>query len=93
MVENELGDNSKVVRRTKVQQTLRLENASVWAFDFADQLVLPWIDTVMYSVALAAGSDFVQHAAVEPDGTKVLIRTSAHVTATITVEVAQCVYQ
>ena len=94
VVEDEISAEKGTVVQTRARQTLRQTNATEWAFDFSEQLLLPWIDTVMYSLAVPPGAKLVQHAAEEPQeaqGARVVVRTAEPTTATVTVEVAQCV--
>ena len=96
VVEDELSLNPETLRATRATQTLWQKNASVFTFDFSDQLVFPWIDTIVsYTVMLPREINTnVQHAAEMPAGSgaaTAVVRLSAAVDATVTIEVAQCV--
>jgi hypothetical protein len=91
VIESSLSQETGTVISTRARLSLTHENATDWVLDFKDILLLPWIDEVMYSIALAPGTPLVQHAAEQPSGTAVRVRTSSPVTATVTVDVAQCV--
>ena len=69
-------------------------------FDFSEQLIFSWIDTIVqYTVMLPRSqgewtAPLVQHAAEMPQGSGeavAVVRLSAPSDATVTIEVAQCI--
>eukprot|EP00041_Stephanoeca_diplocostata_P018942 m.401419 g.401419 ORF g.401419 m.401419 type:complete len:547 (-) comp21165_c0_seq9:182-1822(-) len=87
----EISDNPMSVVQTQARQTQTQTLASEWFFDFSEQLLFPWIESVEYSMTFDDESDmFVPHAALSPSGTTVRVHTQRNVSATVTVNVAQC---
>merc|ERR1711871_400706 len=78
-------DSPHPAKTAHATRVLTLSNATKWQFDFSDELLLPWIDSVMYTFTSA--DDFVQHMARPANGTKVVIEAAAPRDATVTVEV------
>eukprot|EP00047_Mylnosiga_fluctuans_P009251 m.10672 g.10672 ORF g.10672 m.10672 type:complete len:477 (+) comp2543_c0_seq1:149-1579(+) len=72
---------------TTAKKVLNQTAATKWTFDFSDELLFPFIDHVVYSVATEAG--FVNHVARKPVGTTVVIETSEPIDATVSVIATQ----
>jgi hypothetical protein len=100
VAEDELSLSPQKLRQTRATQTLWQANATEFRFDFSEQLIFPWIDTIVqYTVMLprshgAWTAPLVQHAAEMPQGSGeavAVVRLSAPSDATVTIEVAQCI--
>jgi len=81
-------------KSTRARRSLTRTGAAAgeYTFDFADELLFPWIDSVRYSVTLASG--LAAHAARPPQGTRLFIVVDDQPgrparNATVEVEVAQ----
>ena len=72
----------------KSTASLALTNSSVWSFDFSSALLLPYINTVTYSIQIE-GESFARHASRPPNGLVVEIVTDVPVNATVFVSVDQ----
>jgi hypothetical protein len=72
---------------TSVKRTLNLTMADSWDFDFSNELLFPWIDHVVYSLATPAG--FITHVARPSVGARVSVVTSEPVAGVVSIEVAQ----
>jgi hypothetical protein len=70
---------------TQATKAITQSNASVWEFDFCDQLVFPTIATVRVDVITASG--FPRAIARPPQGCKMTVETDTAMTGTIIVEV------
>ena len=86
-IQDERSVTAPTVRTSRARQSMRLEKATVFSFDF-DELLLPVIEEVMYSVTIE-GTGFPRHAARAPNGTKVTIELDEPITGAVTVEVVQ----
>mmetsp|Transcript_33534 Transcript_33534/g.55423 ORF Transcript_33534/g.55423 Transcript_33534/m.55423 type:complete len:81 (+) Transcript_33534:1-243(+) len=73
---------------TKARKTLFQKRSSRWVFDFSDVLLFSEIQQVVYSV-ISPSKTFFQHLARPPNGTMVVVETSAVVDAEITIDVVQ----
>jgi len=100
VVEDEISLSPKKLRQTRATQTLWQPNATEFRFDFSEQLIFPWIDTIVsYTVMLPRSVEgfaapLVQHAAEMPQGSGeavAVVQLSESSDATVTIEVAQCV--
>lgn len=77
------------LKATRASRTLHLVGARRWAFDFADELLLPEIDRLSYTLVTDDESTFVRHVARRPIGTTAIVETDANVSATVTISVVQ----
>ena len=100
VVADEISLSPKKLRQTRATQTLWQPNATEFRFDFSEQLIFPWIDTIVsYTVMLPRSVEgfaapLVQHAAEMPQGSGeavAVVQLSESSDATVTIEVAQCV--
>eukprot|EP01052_Picozoa_sp_SAG31_P013464 SAG31_NODE_810_length_11919_cov_4.480924_2_plen_147_part_00 len=80
-------NDTGLLKTTSATKTLKLEAATSWKFDFRDQLLFDWIDTVLYSFS-TSGSP-VKHVAKPAVGTTVEVVTDEITTATVTMTVTQ----
>jgi len=91
VVEDEVSVEKGTLVQTRATLTQRMVNTDTMTFDFGPLLLFPWIESTTYSLSFASGMPLVPHAAMEPEGTIVKIVTASATTATVTVEVAQCI--
>ena len=84
----DISDSLGVAKATRARASLQQHGATVWSFNFTEQLLFPNIEQLVYSVVSDAPG-FFQHVARTPQGATVVVETSAAVDATVIVEVAQ----
>lgn len=82
-----ISDEINAAKATRARKSLTLKGATRWEFDFSDSLLFPSIEQITYSVS--SDGAFFQHLARTPQGTKVVVETSAAVDATVVVEAVQ----
>jgi len=77
------------LKLTRVRRSLHQEGATKWKFDFSNDLLLPTIDEIVYSLVSDCDGDFVRHIARRPSGRAVTVETDMPVTGTVNIEVLQ----
>lgn len=84
-------DSKQHVRLTEVTRS-QSRKAKSFVFDFSDQLLLPWIDQILYSVVFseAAGPEGLTHSSSLISPTAVQVNLSQPANVMVTVQVRQC---